>query len=86
MDELGAVLAEVIEMCIEREMVRPFILISASRNGSVLALRCNEDGEPDVLAEHYEDELFLAPVNVMVVDQNDEAVHITIEAGKAVYH
>ena len=84
---LSAALADVLNECSRRGMVLPFIVVSASRNGSVYALRVRGDGiEGEVLAEHFEVEGFAMPINIMVLDQNNEAALITIGAEAVVHH
>ena len=68
-------------------MVTPFIFMSGSSNGSVLALRVIGDGsDGEVLAEHYEDEGFRLPITLVVVDQTGEAARATIQGSKVTYH
>jgi hypothetical protein len=70
---------EVLEGCIARGMTMPFIVVAASKNGSVAAFRFR-DGEADYLVEHFVDRSFVAPVTIMVLDQNDEVARVTLEA------
>ena len=87
MEDMTAALAAILQECEHRGMVRPFVLVAASRNGSVVAVRALGDGrEGETLAKHYEDGGFLVPVICMVLDQTNEAVRITIEAEKITYH
>ncbi len=68
-------------------MVPPFVLVAASREGSVVAVRAPGDGRNgEVAAEHYEGGVFLVPFTCMVLDQNNEAVRVTIESGKVTFH
>ncbi len=87
METIGAEMAAILQECERRGMVLPYIFVAASRNGSVLAIRVPGGGaEGEVLAEYYDDEMFLMPVTCMVVDQTDEAVRITITAEKTTFH
>ncbi len=87
MDGLTEVMGEFLQVCEKKGMVLPFILIGASPNGSVLALRVIGDGsDGEVLAEHYEDEGFRVPVTCVVIDQTGEAARATIRAEKVTYH
>ncbi len=87
MEDMTAALAAILQECEHRGMVRPFVLVAASRNGSVLAVRAPGDGrEGETLVEHFEDGVFLAPVTCMVLDQTNEAVRITIGEGGVTYH
>jgi len=61
-------------------MKLPFIICAASPNGTVFCMRFNGPrGEPDVLAQHDEPGGFKSPINWMVLDQNGEAVHVTVD-------
>ena len=87
MEDMMAALAAILQECEHRGMVLPFVMVAASRNGSVLAVRILGDGrEGEVLAEHYEDGMFVVPVTCMVLDQTNEAVRITIGEGGVTYH
>ncbi len=87
MDGLTAAIGEFLQVCEKRGMVPPFILMGASPNGSVLALRVIGDGsDSEVLAEHYEDEGFRVPITCVVIDQTGEAARATIRAEKVTYH
>ena len=87
MEDLTADLAAILQECEQRGMVRPFVLVAASRNGSVLALRVPGDGRKgEILAEHYEDGVFVAPITCMVLDQTNEAVRVTIGGDTVTYH
>jgi hypothetical protein len=84
--ELRGHLVEMLEACRERGMQPPFVVCAASRNGSVLCIRCSDGAEPDVLAEHFEPAGFTLPITCMVLDQAGGAVHITMEAERMVFH
>ncbi len=87
MEDMTADLAAILQECEHRGMVRPFVLVAASRNGSVLALRVPGDGRKgEILAEHYEDGVFVAPITCMVLDQTNEAVRVTIGGDTVTYH
>lgn len=87
MEDMTAALAAILQECEHIGMVPPFVLVAASRNGSVVAVWAPRDGrDSEVLAEHYEALGFLAPITCMVLDQNNEAARVTIEVGKVTYH
>ena len=87
MENMTAALAAILQECEHRGMVLPFVMVAASRNGSVLAIRVPGDGrEGETLAEHFEDGMFLAPVNCMVLDQTNEAVRVIIGESGVTYH
>ena len=87
MEDMIAALDEILQECEHSGMVLPFVMVAASRNGSVFAIRIPGGGcEVETLAEHFEDGVFLAPVNCMVLDQTNEAVRITIGEGGITYH
>ena len=86
-DDMIVALRAILQECEDRGMVRPFVLVAASRNGSVLAVRTPSDGrEGETLAEHFEDGGFLVPITCMVLDQTNEAVRITIGESTVTYH
>ncbi len=52
MEDLTEALGAILQECEHRGMVQPFVLVAASRNGSVLALRVPGDGRKgETLAE-----------------------------------
>jgi hypothetical protein len=80
-------LVEVINRCVELGMKLPFIVCAVSPNGSVLAMRVNGGGrESDLLAKHFENQTFMPPLNIMVLDQNGEAVRVVIDGKEVSYH
>lgn len=77
---------DALEHCVENGMKLPFIMCAAAVNGSVVAMRVTGD-EPETLAEHFEDEGFELPINIMVMDQAGDAVRMRIGAdGKRAFH
>jgi hypothetical protein len=87
MDDLSAMIAEVLQQCLDRGMQLPFIVCSASPNGSVLAVRFSSPGdEPDILAEHYEPSGFGIPMTIMILDRSNEAVGVTLDATGRTWH
>ena len=93
-DEASGVMAKavvqlraVLDECLTRGMVLPFVMVAASRNGSLYAQRVlGGDRAPEVLAKHIEDEGYRMPLTCMVLDQNDQVCHVSIESGKVTYH
>ena len=80
-------LSELMDECVRRGMVRPYIITAISRNGSIMSIRAAGDGsDPEVLAEHFEPEGFAVPVNTMVIDQTDQVVWVTFETRQITYH
>ncbi len=87
MDEITAVLAEILQECEQRGMVLPFVMLAASRNGTVLAVRVPGGGrDGELLAEHSEEGMFDMPITCVVLDKTGEAVRITIQAEEVTYH
>jgi hypothetical protein len=80
LQELQDILTEAFNQCIAHGMKLPFIVSAISINGSVLVLRVNDGRGPDMLAEHFEDDVFTSPVNLMVVDRHGEAARVLIAA------
>lgn len=78
---LNELLAEVFDHCEADGLVLPWIVTALAPNGSVLVVRMRGDGTPaDVLAEHYEGGVFIAPMTIVVLDQRNEAAKVVIEA------
>jgi len=76
-----------LETCVERGMKLPFVLCSASPNGSVICMRVHGGGiEPEQLCEHFEPEGFRMPVTLIVLDQNSEAARVTITTERTIFH
>ena len=81
------VLSDIMEECARRGMAPPFIITAVSRNGSILSIRATYDGsDPDTLAEHYEPEGFRLPINIMVLDRNDQGLWASLEGRQITYH
>jgi hypothetical protein len=85
MEELQEHFVEVLRQCIDNGMKLPFIVCAISPNGSVLVTRINEGLGPDTLAQHFEDQGFKTPVNIMVVDYDGEAARVVITGGEISY-
>jgi hypothetical protein len=86
-DPLSAAIADILKRCEANGMKPPFIVCSAAPNGSVLVVRMSENSDPDVLAEHYEPSGFALPMTIMVLDQDNVAVRVALEAtGEATWH
>jgi|EndMetStandDraft_4_1072995.scaffolds.fasta_scaffold216687_2 hypothetical protein len=85
MEELQEHLAQALSQCINNGMKLPFIVCAISPNGSVLVTRVNEGREPDALAQHFENDTFTPPINIMVVDHNGEAARVVISGRSISY-
>ena len=87
MEEMTAVLAEILQECERKGMTLPFVMVAASRNGSVLAVRVPGGGrDVELLSEHSEEGMFDMPITCVVLDKTGEAVRITIQAEEVTYH
>ncbi len=85
-EDMTAALAKVLRKCLQRGMEPPLVFVAASRNGSVLAIRAPaDDSEIEVLVEHFEDDVFPLPINIMVLDQHNKVTRITM-AEEVTYH
>jgi hypothetical protein len=85
-EELQEYFVEVLTQCTDNGMALPFIVCAISTNGSVLVVRINGGHGPDTtLAQHFEDDVFKMPMNIVVVDRLGEAVRVVIEGGKINY-
>ena len=78
-DSLTSWFAAVFKHAIDEGMRAPFIVVAADKRGSVIALRVTE-AEPDMLVQHFEGGVFVAPVAVMLLDQDDRAIRVTLRA------
>jgi hypothetical protein len=67
-------------------MALPFIIVAASANGSVLAVRMTGDGPPETLAAHSQDGGFRVPMTFMVLDQENNAARVTVSAERLTWH
>ena len=89
MEALANEIGEMLNTCLEKGMVLPFIVVSVSTNGSVLVLRY-EQGDEGLdavpLAEHFVQPGFDLPINCMLVDQVGDAARIVIAQDGIVYH
>jgi hypothetical protein len=79
MDKLTEFFTDVLEQCVARGMQLPLVVCPVARNSSVLVTRVNGGASSDVLAEHFEDDRLVLPINIMVVSQDNQAARITIE-------
>jgi hypothetical protein len=88
MEDFAAMLGEIFNRCEVQGMQLPFVVCAAAPNGSVLAMRHLGAGkDPDMLAEHSEDGMFRLPITIVVLDQCNIAVRITVAAdGKRTWH
>jgi hypothetical protein len=88
--KLAAQLEAALQACSSRGMQPPFVVVAASANGSVTAVRLTYDGpvegEPPLptadttlLCEHVEPKGFAVPVNLMIIDRIGSALHIVAD-------
>jgi hypothetical protein len=68
-----------VAQCLKRGMKPPLVVCAVSPNGSLMATRVTPDGEPNMLAEHFEPEGVAEPFTIMVLDQDNEAACFIIE-------
>ena len=79
MEGLQDALLQALEMCVEQGFVKPLLMVGVAVDGSLFALRT--DGENvQILAQHDEGEVWIAPVNMMIVDARGEAARILLDA------
>jgi hypothetical protein len=79
MNQFADWFAQIMRQCKQNGMVRPFIICAASPNGSVLAVRADGSGKSDILARHFEPKGLQLPMTIMVLDQQNSAVRVTID-------
>jgi hypothetical protein len=81
--DLSEAITEVLQECIARGMQSPFVVSAMSPNGSVTAFRfLGPSEEMETLAEHFEDEGFVLPINIIVMDQAGAAERVVISPGR----
>jgi hypothetical protein len=86
--DMTDVIVEVVQQCLDRHGMRPpLIMCAISPNGSVIVCRFSENPEPQNLAEHFEGGGFALPMTLVVLDQRNDAVRVTLNAqGKKAWH
>jgi hypothetical protein len=80
LEELQEHFVEMLRKCVDNGMKLPFVVCAVGSNGSTLVTRINDGRDPDTLAQHFEDQGFRMPVNVMVVDHHGEAAQVGIKS------
>ncbi len=74
---LRTTLVDVLTHCLDQRMKMPLMVCMMSRNASVIVVRCIPDcEEPTVLCEHSEDDRFVSPIGVLVLDRSGQAPKI----------
>ena len=82
-EELARQIGGVISDLIEKGFELPIIAVAVSVNGSVVVARYRQPtaGEGlicDALAQHYEDQVFRTPINLMFTDAEGDAARVVI--------
>jgi hypothetical protein len=86
-NDLSQAIRDVLTQCLENGMKAPLIVCTASPNGRIMAMRVIPDCEPDILVEHVEAPGVALPLTIMVLDQDNVAARITVNAaGSKVWH
>jgi hypothetical protein len=83
MNKFGKALDDILTKCIADGMKYPLLLCAAGAESShVLVARVHQSGETELLTEAPPGRrvMMKAPINVMVVDKNGEAVHTKLNA------
>ena len=88
LEEFAGAMRDVFQRCTGKGMALPFVVITASPDGTVFAMRVQGDGHgPEILAEHVEGDAMRLPVSVVVLDQNGDALRVVIRRpGARSYH
>ena len=86
MEDMTKVLAEVVLGCASRGMRRPFIVCAICRNGSTISARSTSEGSAEILTEYVAAEGFVLPMTVVVIDQDNEVVRVTVTASGRSWH
>ena len=79
---------EVLEECINRDMVTPFTVVIVGANGNLLATKIEFGKEREIIAQHLVDKTSFGPVlNIMIVDANGKGARIVWEGrGQMTFH
>ena len=82
LDDLREFIGYVLKDCVKDGMAPPYLLCSLSpKGGNVAIMRVRGDGTSEVLAEHYDNpDMFLLPMTIAILDQENRAVRIVINA------
>lgn len=83
-EEVTEFIKSVLETCIKDGMQVPLTIAAVGVNGNVLVIRyvwsdSDEDLHGKVISKHYEDRLFEAPINIIVVDSRGETFRALIK-------
>lgn len=79
---LRTTLVDVLTHCLDQGMKMPLMVCMMSRNASVIVVRCIPDcEEPTVLCEHSEDDRFVSPIGVLVLDRSGQALKFVVDRG-----
>jgi hypothetical protein len=71
---LGRAAAELVDLCVRKGMVIPFIISMVSPNGVILVVRTGPEALViNPILEHYSEPIATYPVTITVVDRNGEA-------------
>jgi hypothetical protein len=79
-DDLNAALSEVVTECVREGMRPPFIVVAISPNGSTCILRTDGHSTSETLVNHIEGNGPSYPITVVVVDQDNKKVSLTVTA------
>jgi hypothetical protein len=83
-DDLNVALSEVLTQCARKGMRRPFVVVAISPNGSVTAMRTGH-GTCETLVNHIEGDGPAYPITVLVLDQDNQAVKLTVTAQEKIW-
>jgi hypothetical protein len=86
-ESLQDFLHNALKNCLEEGMPLPFIVCVVSPNGSAAVLRFTKPGVPmETLTKHIEGEEFEAPLTIIILDQENDAVRIEVSGDGVSYH
>jgi hypothetical protein len=86
-ESLQDFLHDALKGCLEEGMVLPFIVCMVSPNGSAVIVRFTKPGMPmETLSKHVEDGGFGAPLTIIILDQENEAVRVEVSEAGVSHH
>jgi hypothetical protein len=86
-ESLQDFLHDALKSCLEDGMVLPFVVCVVSPNGSSATVRFMKPGMPmETLTKHIEGDRFEAPLTIIILDQENNAVRIEVSGDGVSYH
>jgi hypothetical protein len=83
MEDLAQQLGEILATARDSGMVLPYYMVAVAHNGSMIFIKYEEDQagyglKAEQLADYINDDGFMIPINMMLVDKTGQAVRVFI--------